>query len=232
MTKARIFSFFLLSGLLSFVSFAQTNGSKTRNNPYSPSPTAEATTKQSNEEMLAKLGMQPVVITPASYKAALRSVDRAPSLTEIYKIGVGDVIFINVKNSVNANGFYTVRKDGTLDFSLAGEKVVVTGKTASEIERFLAAKITLYRNPQVEVKVSEFGSHKVTVSGLVDRPGTRSIQREAVPLYVIRAGALVDTKATRAKITRNGGNLESYGLRDAKIDEVLVFPGDSVEFVN
>ena len=232
MTKARIFSFFLLTGMLSLVSFAQTSGGKARNNPYSPSPSAEATTKPSNEDVLAKLGMQPVVITRASYRATPKIVSSVPSPTEIYRVGVGDVIFVNVKNSVNATGFYTVKKDGTLDFTLAVEKVIVTGKTAAEIARSLEAKITLYRDPRVEVSVSEFGSHKVTVSGLVASPGVHNIQREAIPLYVIRAGALVDKKATRAQITRQNGTLEYFGLLDAKIDEVLVFPGDTVEFLN
>ena len=60
-----------------------------------------------------------------------------------------------------------------------------------------------------------------------------SLQREAVPLYVVRAQASVDPKATRVMITR--GQLstdESYDLHNSETDDVLVYPGNTVEFTD
>jgi hypothetical protein len=66
---------------------------------------------------------------------------------------------------------------------------------------------------------------------MVTDKGERSLQREAIPMYVVRAQAGVDPKATRVIITR--GNLttsESYDLTEADTDNVLVYPGNTVEF--
>ena len=47
----------------------------------------------------------------------------------------------------------------------------------------------------------------------------------------IRAEAVVDPKATKAVITRAPLlKLETYDLRDANTDNVLIYPGNSVEF--
>lgn len=150
---------------------------------------------------------------------------------DIYRVGAGDVIYINLKNAANSSGYQTVRENGMIDFPLAGEKIVVTGRTSNEIAQMLASGITLYADPRVEVKVREYGSHKVKVSGSVDLTGEISLQREAVPLYVICAQAGVDPKANRAIVRRTGsGNVETYDLRDANNDKILIYPGNTVEF--
>jgi protein involved in polysaccharide export with SLBB domain len=65
---------------------------------------------------------------------------------------------------------------------------------------------------------------------LVEKAGEKKLQREAVPLYVVRAEAIVQSKATQAVIRRKNADAEILNLKDAKSDEVLVFPGDIIEF--
>jgi len=95
----------------------------------------------------------------------------------------------------------------------------------------IQSAVTLYSNPQVVVKVREFSSHKINVTGMVERKGERTIQREAVPLFVVRADVNVDPTAAKVLIRRNElANVESYDLSDEKTDNILVYPGNSVEF--
>jgi protein involved in polysaccharide export with SLBB domain len=91
--------------------------SKNRNNPYTPSPTSVA------------------VNVPKPQPVNLSVGEPAPgsALTHTYKVGGGDVLFIDILNSGNGKGFYGVRTDGTIDFPLAGENVKVEGKTVHAI---------------------------------------------------------------------------------------------------
>lgn len=155
----------------------------------------------------------------------------AVSPTEIYKIGVGDVLFISLQNaSAKDSTYFTVLNDGTIDYPLAGEMVAVSGLTAEEIEDLLKTKIKLYENPQVSVKVREHASHAITVLGLVEKAGEKFLPREAVPLFMIRAEAIVQPRANLALIKRLNSETERVDLKDSKSDEFLIFPGDIIEF--
>jgi hypothetical protein len=82
----------------------------------------------------------------------------------------------------------------------------------------------------VTVKVREFGSHKIDVAGLVERNGERFLQREAMPLFTVRADVGVKNDALRVVIKRPSGTTETYSLADMRTDSVLVSAGDVVEF--
>ncbi len=153
------------------------------------------------------------------------------SPTEIYKIGVGDVLFISLQNApAKVSTYFTVLSDGTIDYPLAGEMVAVAGLTSDEIEDSLREKVKLYENPQISVKVRENASHSITVLGLVEKAGEKFLQREAVPLYVIKAEAVVEPRADLLAVKRADAQTETIDLKDAKSDDVLIFPGDILEF--
>lgn len=162
-------------------------------------------------------------------KAAAR---RSIPPTENYVVGPGDILLISLRNDARASTYYTVLSDGTIDYPLAGEMVAVGGLSTDEIEEVLTSKIKIYQNPEVSVNVREFNSHRVTVSGLVENSGERSIQRDAVPLFVIRADAVVDPKADRVSLRRPGGTSEEYDLKNTEWENVLVTSGDIVEFTS
>ncbi|MGB7201441.1 MAG: polysaccharide biosynthesis/export family protein [Pyrinomonadaceae bacterium] len=235
MVRVRVPNFYkvVVTSLLLSVScvavFAQ------RNNPDSANPVSRV---EPQEQPVAQ--MQPVNMRVGEWrpttsqqapKTARNIVAASTPLTETYKIGVGDVLFINLKNAPRAAGYYTVRRDGTIDFPLAGEGPSVVEKTVEQVEEVLAAAITLYSNPLIEVKVREYVSHKITVSGMAERVGETSLQREAIPLFAIRADALVSSAATKVNIRRGDlAKVETYDLSDEKTGDVPVYPGNSVEF--
>jgi protein involved in polysaccharide export with SLBB domain len=145
---------------------------------------------------------------------------------------VGDVLLVNLRNASHGAVYQTVRSDGTIDFPLAGEGLLVANQTPDDIAKMLESRIALYTDPNVEVKVREYGSHQITVKGLVDDPGSRNLPREAVPLYVIKAEVGVQSKAGRVAISRGPLKApETYDLHDADTDNVLVYPGNSLEFI-
>lgn len=173
---------------------------------------------------------QPPSIAAKTMEIARRANAAAIAPTEIYKVAAGDVLFINLQNAAKASTYYTVLNDGTIDYPLAGEMVNVGGLTVEEIEDTLRERIKLYENPQVSVKVREYASHSIKVLGMVERSGEKNIQREAVPLFVIRAEAIVQPKAAYALVRRANLRTETLNLKDTKVDDVLIFPGDIVEF--
>ena len=151
--------------------------------------------------------------------------------TEIYRVGVSDVLFISLQNAPSKSStYFTVLNDGTIDYPLAGGMVAVGGLTAEEIEDLLRSKISLYENPQVAVKIREYASHPITVLGLVEKSGERNIQREAVPLFVVKAESIVKPDADEVLIRRGNSDVETIKLNDPKADEILILPGDILEF--
>ena len=227
----------------------QTND-KSRNNPYSPSPTRTLKANDNaNVVPSVKAGPNDVsfithevrsssvagnrtTIAQSTSRVPRPSNPRSKPPTEEYKVGVGDMLFVNLKNSPLGSGYFTVRADGTIDFPLAGDNVIVADQPTDMIEEILASAITLFPDPQVEVKVRQYSSHRITVSGLVESSGEKNLRREAIPLFAIRAEAGVNAKAVRALVTRAPlVKVETYVLRDAKTDDVLIYPGNSIEFV-
>ncbi len=176
----------------------------------------------------------------ASRSAAQKTLDVAKRAslanlppTEIYRVGISDVLFISLQNApAKSSTYFTVLNDGSIDYPLAGGMVSVGGLTVEEIEELLRSKISLYENPQVAVKVREYASHAITVLGLVENAGEKFIQREAVPLFVVKAESIVKPNADQAVIRRENADLETVNLKEAKADEILILPGDIVEFRN
>ncbi len=170
-------------------------------------------------------------IASKTREIAKRANTAAVSPTEIYKIGIGDVLFISLQNApAKDSTYFTVLNDGAIDYPLAGEMIAVNGLTTEEVEDLLKEKIKLYENPQISVKVREHASHTITVLGLVEKAGEKYLQREAMPLFIVRAEAVVQAKANVAVIKRANAETEIIKLSDPKSDEVLIFPNDIVEF--
>ena len=219
------------------VAVGQTNDGRGKNNPFSPSPKPKARIEEKTEPALTEISRVQAVnfarptVAQRTFAIARKDNTRSASPVEIYKVDVGDILFINLLNAPKASGYFTVRTDGTIDFPLAGENFDIAGQTTDDIEANLADSIKLYADPRVEVKVREYASHKISVTGLVERPGEKSIQREAIPLYIVRAEAIVDSAAARVVIRRaQTSKVEAYDLRETATENVLIFPGDSIDF--
>jgi protein involved in polysaccharide export with SLBB domain len=153
----------------------------------------------------------------------------APAPSQIYRVGVGDVLDIQLNNNPSQEStLFTVLSGGMLEYPLAGSPLQVTGMTASEIAATLRTKIKLFEDPGVVVNVRDYASHTVTVSGFVEAPGNKTLRREAVPLYALLAESLVLPDAARATITRATGTI-SIELNDPNLSATLVLPGDIIK---
>jgi protein involved in polysaccharide export with SLBB domain len=154
----------------------------------------------------------------------------ATAATQIYRVGSGDVLDIQI--SANPSGrstLFTVLDDGALEYPLAGDPIIVGGMTTNEIADVLRQRIKVFDNPVVKVDVRDYASHAVSISGFVAAPGTKTLRREAVPLYTMLAEALVLPEAARATITREGVAPIVVDLKDPKLAATLVVPGDAIK---
>jgi protein involved in polysaccharide export with SLBB domain len=152
-----------------------------------------------------------------------------PALSQVYRVGVGDVLDIQLNNNPSQEStLFTVLSGGVLEYPLAGTAVQVAGMTTVEIATKLRANIKLFEDPAVVVNVRDYASHAVTISGFVGAPGTKTLRREAVPLYALLAESLVLPDAARATVTRSTGTT-SIDLNDANLSATLIQPGDVIK---
>ncbi len=169
--------------------------------------------------------------TPANDPVVKTSADSQP-LTEIYRVGVGDVLDIRLLNSAtNRSTLYTVIGGGVIDLPVAGGPIAVAGLTADEIQARLTAELkrrAVEEGSQVSVTVRQYASHTVTVTGLVASPGTRFLRREAVPLYVLLSESQLRNDAGRVMILRAGAQGQPLDLSDPALLNTTVMQGDVV----
>ena len=151
-----------------------------------------------------------------------------PISSQIYRVGVGDVLDIQLNDSGQASTLFTVLSGGMLEYPLIGSPLQVTGMTTSEIATTLRNKIKLFEDPAVVVNVRDYASHSVTISGFVAAPGTKTLHREAVPLYALLAESLVLPDAARATITRSNGTI-TVDFKDPDLSATLVLPSDIIK---
>ena len=159
-----------------------------------------------------------------------------PLLTEIYRVGVGDVLDIRLLNSPNNRStLFTVMPGGAIDLPMAGGAISVAGLTPDEIKARIAAELkrrAVEENSQLSVGVRQYVSHSVMVTGLVVNPGTRYLRREAVPLYVVLAESQLRNDAGRVVIMRAGTNGDAIELSDPQTLNVTIQSGDVITVSN
>jgi len=164
-------------------------------------------------------------------KASVTSAPARP-LTEIYRVGVGDVLDIRLLNSVNNKStLFTVVESGVIDLPVAGGTISVAGLTPEEIQNLIAAELkrrAVEEKAQVSVGVRQYVSHAVTVTGLVIHPGTRYLRREMVPLYVVLAESQLRNDGARVVIMRGGTPGEPNDLSDPSTLNLNVQSGDII----
>jgi len=153
-------------------------------------------------------------------------------LTEIYRVGVGDVLDIRLLNSANSKStLFTVIGGGLIDLPMAGGTVSVAGLTLEEIQTRIAAELkrrAVEENPRVAVDVRQYLSHSVTVTGLVVNPGTRFLRREMVPLYVVLSESQLRNDSARVVIMRAGTPGQAHDLSDPATLNLNVQSGDVI----
>jgi protein involved in polysaccharide export with SLBB domain len=155
-----------------------------------------------------------------------------PELTEIYRVGIGDVLDIRLLNSANSKStLFTVVSGGVIDLPVAGGTIAVGGFTPEEIQKRIAAELkrrAVEENARVSVAVRQYLSHSVMVTGLVLNPGTRFLRREMVPLYVVLAESQLRNDSGRVLIMRAGTPGQAQDLNDPATLNLNVQSGDVI----
>lgn len=113
-----------------------------------------------------------------------------------YMIGIGDVISVTVfdhpeltlppstLNQTHASGF-RVQADGTIYFPFVGD-IEASGRSVQSVRSEVSQKLQSYINdPQVDVRIVEFNSQNIVVSGEVDAPNRQALT--TVPLTLLQA---------------------------------------------
>lgn len=149
--------------------------------------------------------------------------------SQIYRIGTGDVLDVQLVDVPTTKSTLFTVLDGVLEYPLAGDPLRVVGLTADEIASHLQARIRVFENPRVIVKVRDYASHNVTISGLVADPGAKFLRREALPFYVLLAEAQPRPEAARATISRSGQPTINIDLNDQQATATLVQAGDVIK---
>ena len=160
----------------------------------------------------------------------MSNIPVSPALTQTYRVGIGDVLDIQLPASLSTKStLYTVLEGGLLDYPLAKEPLRIGGLTTEAIAARLRTSIKVLDNPSVSVKVRDYASHAVKVIGFVSVPGTKLLRREAVPLYVVLSEAMPMPDATSAMLIRAGRSAEVVDLRDTSALSQLVVAGDVIK---
>jgi protein involved in polysaccharide export with SLBB domain len=168
-------------------------------------------------------------------KAAVNDTSPASAperqLTDIYRVGVGDVLDVRMNSTSNRSTLFTVIEDGVIDLPLAGGVISVVGHTPEEIQNVIAAELkrrAVDENAKVSVGVRQYLSHSITVTGLVNMPGTRFLRRERVPLYVVLSESQLRNDGARVVIMRGGVPEPAYDLSDTATLNLTVQAGDVI----
>ncbi|HEX3557681.1 MAG TPA: tetratricopeptide repeat protein [Pyrinomonadaceae bacterium] len=167
----------------------------------------------------------------AGSRVAAPEADADP--TAVYRVGPGDVLDIRVLDGrAHRTTSYEVTPTGLLAYPSLSEPLKVAGLTTEEVATRLGAGLRLRAggaDPEIAVGVREYASHAIIVSGMVKEAGTKILQREGVPLYVIIAYAQPLPGAAQAVVVaRATGRTTTVDLSDARALKMLVRPGDVV----
>jgi protein involved in polysaccharide export with SLBB domain len=190
-------------------------------------PPPVATNVQNNTQVPRFVKPTSLSVTP-TVSPDLRSA-HAVGPTQIYRIGVGDVLDIRLTNlTTRESTLFTVMKNGQLEYPLLAAPVSVAGLTPDEVARRLSNDIRVLQNPRISVSVRDYASHTVFVSGDIESPGRKILRREAMPLFALLAEALPRADATTAILNRNGKET-TLSLANNNDMSTLIMSGDVVK---
>ncbi|HJQ35371.1 MAG TPA: tetratricopeptide repeat protein [Pyrinomonadaceae bacterium] len=171
--------------------------------------------------------------TSAPTTNAAANLPNDPDPTAVYRVGPGDVLDVRLLGGRGQRATSSaVSPTGLLDYPALREPLQVTGLTTDEVAARLGSALNLRAagaDSEVAVGVREYVSHAIIVGGMVKEGGTKILQREGVPLYVIIAYAQPLPGAGQAVVvSRATGRTTAVDLSDSAALKTLVRPGDVV----
>lgn len=179
------------------------------------------------------VGMSASEAAPGTTAATAPVVDD-PDPTAVYRVGPGDVLDIRLlkRGARPTSTAFEVTPTGLLSYPSLAEPLKAAGLTTNQIATRLGAQLKLKAvgaDPEIAVGVRDYASHAIIVSGMVKEAGTKVLQREGVPLYVIIAYAQPLPGAGQALVvSRATGRTTAVDISDASATKMLVRPGDVI----
>ena len=163
---------------------------------------------------------RPSVQPPAASPGiTLPSPAAAPTPSPEYRIGPGDVLEIEVLGNPDLSRSAIVQTSGSVALPLVGDVPVsglTVGETAAKLTDLLGRDYLV--NPQVEVRVKEFHSQFVTVTGEINAPGRRPLRSAQTRLIdvLVEAGGLTSRASGEIVLTRSEGTFAG-GARTLRV---------------
>lgn len=124
--------------------------------------------------------------------------------SEDYRIGIGDVIIIQIEKAPELSGTFRVSANGSITLQFLG-RVAVQQKTPEELGTEIANGLRgrYLTNPHVIVTISQFNSRTFFIQGAVNKPGAFQIEaRPSLLKLITLAGGLTKDHGSTAFVIR------------------------------
>jgi polysaccharide biosynthesis/export protein len=131
-----------------------------------------------------------------------------------YVIGPGDLLAIDVWNEPEITGKAPVRTDGKITVALLGE-VQASGLTPKVLQETLSQRLHQYlKEPAVTVAVEQMNSHRFSVMGEVEHPGSFPLTQQTRVLNALaQAGGFRDfARVTKIYVLRRSADGKAVKL--------------------
>ena len=132
-----------------------------------------------------------------------------------YSIGPGDVINIAITDIDDINGSYTISPTGDVTIPYVGQ-VVINDKTKEEAQAFINDVLkTYYQEPETIVKIEQYNSAYVYITGAINRPLSILLSEQPLKLLdaLIKAGYVKDQKSyIKTALLRRGNEVFELDL--------------------
>ena len=143
---------------------------------------------------------------------------------DVYRLGLGDKVRVNVFGEASLSGEYQVSGTGVVAMPLVGD-VKAIGLSARELEAALVQRYAggYLRDPKIAVEVYDFRPYFVL--GEVQRPGRYpSTEASSVLGAIATAGGFTYRANTKRVFLRRAGDPKEYQV--SPDTAVRIFPGD------
>ena len=132
-------------------------------------------------------------------------VEEAELEAYVYRLGPGDVIYVNVWGDEGLSGNYRIGPDGGITLPLFGS-VQMSGMTRDEAAEHLKETLSEhYYDPNVVIIVSEFNNNNVFLLGAFDWPGEYKLEGQATLLQALSLAKGFKPDADRGALTITRG---------------------------
>ena len=187
--------------LILFLAYGCTNSTGFKSEPKSKNPKSIGLEQRGVTLRFHNLNKINTASLPKFEEIKKRKDKKLSTLLEenkyYYSIGPGDVINIAITDIDDIDGSYTISPNGDVTIPYVGQ-VVVIDKTKEEAQAFINDVLkTFYKEPETIVKIEQYNSAYVYITGAINRPLSILLSEQPVKILdaLIKAGYIKDQKS-------------------------------------